>query len=89
MDSTFQHFYELFDQLGLPSDDLSIRRFLRQHQPLDEGIALHEAPFWSEQQAAFLKEALKDDSDWAVVVDQLNVALHDHVDPDELPSIDD
>ncbi|WP_299872846.1 DUF2789 family protein [uncultured Cocleimonas sp.] len=32
---------------------------------------------WSNSQADFLKESIAEDSDWAVVVDHLNVLLRD------------
>lgn len=77
-------FTTLFEQLGLPSDPASIAQFLKQHTPLDDGIHLYEAPFWSPQQAMLLKEKLKCDDDWAIVVDQLNAALHEKPDLDKL-----
>ena len=77
-------FTALFEQLGLDSDPLSIARFLKQHAPLEEGIHLHEAPFWTPQQAMLLQEKLKCDDDWAIVVDQLNAALHEKPDLDKL-----
>lgn len=75
MDSPFHHFADLFEQLGLPADDLSIARFLRTHAPLDAPLPLHEAPFWTPAQAALLKEELLVDADWAEVVDRLSAAL--------------
>lgn len=66
---------ELFSQLGLDSDARSIDGFIVRHAPLDEAIRLDQAPFWSPQQALFLCEALREDADWAPVVDQLNVLL--------------
>ena len=77
-------FTSLFEQLGLDSDPDSIEQFIRDHRPLDEGVQLYEAPFWSEQQAAMLKERLKNDDEWAIVVDQLNAALHEKPDLDKL-----
>lgn len=44
----------LFDMLGLPTDELAIHRFIRSHS-LDDAQALADAPFWSPQQAAFLR----------------------------------
>ncbi|MCX7256199.1 MAG: DUF2789 domain-containing protein [Polaromonas sp.] len=69
------HFTELFAQLGLPTDNPDIGQFLSAHRPLAEGIALADAPFWSTSQAAFLREKIVEDADWAEVVDQLNAAL--------------
>ena len=77
-------FTELFAQLGLPNDPDSIAQFIRQHAPLPEAVFLHHAPFWSPQQAQMLKEKIKCDDDWAIVVDQLNAALREPVDIDKL-----
>jgi hypothetical protein len=77
-------FTELFAQLGLPDDPASIAQFIRQHAPLPEGMFLHHAPFWTPQQAQMLKEKISCDDDWAIVVDQLNVALHEKPDLDKL-----
>lgn len=65
----------LFTQLGLPGDAASIERFVTTHAPLPEHIRLSEAPFWTPSQAAFLREELQEDADWAEVVDQLNLML--------------
>jgi hypothetical protein len=78
MDHTYHRFSELFRQLGLPEDVDSIKNFLSAHSPLDDGVALENAPFWSEAQSALLREGLLEDADWAVVADQLNVALRAH-----------
>lgn len=67
----------LFAQLGQPSDTTSIACFIALHGPLAPGIRLPDASFWSPTQAAFLREAIVNDSDWAEVVEQLNLALHD------------
>lgn len=77
-------FTTLFEQLGLESDPDSIARFIKQHAPLAEGVHIYEAPIWTPQQAMMLKEKLKCDDDWAIVVDQLNVALHEKPDLDKL-----
>jgi hypothetical protein len=71
---------ELFNQLGLDSDRASIERFIAEHAPLDESVKLDQAPFWTPQQAQFLSEALRDDADWAPIVDQLNVLLRKRLD---------
>ncbi|SDP39777.1 Protein of unknown function [Rhodoferax sp. OV413] len=75
MDTSTHRFTELFAQLGLPSDAQSIAHFLAMHSPLAGNIQLPDATFWSPAQAAFLREALLQDSDWAEVVDQLSEAL--------------
>lgn len=66
----------LFAQLGLPSDEASIDRFIATHAPLPERVPLAGAPFWTPAQAAFLREEILEDADWAEIVDQLNVCLH-------------
>jgi hypothetical protein len=75
MEEPAHRFSELFAQLGLPSDEPEIARFLRAHAPLAGAVRLPDAPFWSTAQSAFLREALLQDSDWAELADQLNAAL--------------
>jgi hypothetical protein len=77
MEHNFHPFHELFEQLGLPSTPDAIREFIARHRPLPHDIPLHEAPFWTPAQAAFLREAIEADSDWAEVVDALNAALRE------------
>lgn len=76
METTNHQFYELFEQLGLPSSEQDIRNFIERHRPLPGDVKITEAPFWTDAQKALLKELLLEDADWAVPVDQLNVALH-------------
>jgi len=71
----FHPFHELFEQLGLGSSPDEIRAFLNEHAPLPHEVDLPDAPFWTPAQAAFLREALVADGDWAEVVDALNAAL--------------
>lgn len=66
----------LFSQLGCANDVASIRAFIEANTPLDSAVQLHEAAFWSASQSAFLREALLEDADWAIVVDALNAELH-------------
>ena len=66
----------LFAQLGQPSDETAIARFIETRGPLANGVQLHEAAFWTPAQACFLRQALLDDADWAEVADALNVELH-------------
>ena len=65
----------LFAQLGLDNDENSIDAFGAQHRLPDE-VKLIDAEFWTPQQAAFLKEELRADAEWAPVVDEMNVLLH-------------
>ena len=76
METTNHEFHELFEQLGLPSSEPEIRAFIDRHRPLPGDVKITEAPFWTDAQKALLKELLLEDADWAVPVDQLNVALH-------------
>jgi hypothetical protein len=65
----------LFAQLGLPDEASAIERFIATHD-LPHNVALAEAPFWTPAQAAFLREEIEDDADWAEIVDELNARLH-------------
>ena len=65
----------LFAQLGLPSEPDAVDHFISEHRPLDPGIALYRAPFWSSSQRDFLKEEIIEDADWAGVIDELNGRL--------------
>lgn len=75
MESQTHSLSQLFCQLGLPDDEQGIAQFISGHRPLANGVALHEAPFWDTAQAAFLREEIIDDADWAPVVDTLNSML--------------
>jgi hypothetical protein len=75
MEEPVHPLHELFNQLGLPSDGAAIEGFIASHSPLPQEIRLSEAPFWTQAQAQFLSEAMRDDADWAPIVDQLNVLL--------------
>lgn len=77
MEKHTHRFSELFAQLGLPSDEHGIAQFLKAHRPLAGSVKLPDAPFWSSAQAAFLHEALLQDSDWAELADQLSQALRE------------
>jgi hypothetical protein len=80
MDAPVHSTAQLFAQLGLPSDPGSIYRFIDQHRPLPDCVKLSEAPFWTPSQAAFLREGLQADADWAQIIDTLNAALHEATD---------
>lgn len=76
MEQPIHPFSELFAQLGLPSDEASIRAFIGRHAPLPADMRLEEAPFWNTAQAQLLREERIDDADWIETIDQLNLALH-------------
>lgn len=65
----------LFAQLGLPDSEKEVERFIGQHRLTSEE-KLHEAAFWSPAQSNLIREMWKQDSDWCVVVDELNARLH-------------
>ena len=66
----------LFDQLGLSSKEEDIDAFFASHS-LPPDVKLIDAPFWTPAQARFLKEEMREDAEWAPVVDQFNVRLHE------------
>jgi len=65
----------LFAQLGLPSEQAAVENFIATHRPLENGIALYRAPFWTAAQRDFLKEEIIEDADWSAVIDELNGRL--------------
>ena len=76
MESTQHTLNNLFAQLGLPASDQEIETFIQTHSHLAGYLTLAEAPFWTPAQAAFLREEILKDADWAEVIDQLNARLH-------------
>jgi len=75
MDTSKHTLSTLFAQLGLDNSPEQIQAFVRRHQ-LSAGMELAEAPFWSQAQASFLREAWRADSDWSDTIDELNKLLH-------------
>jgi len=75
MDTTASSMTNLFRQLGLSASHADIADFIRDHQ-LPEAVCVSEAPFWNDAQRQFLSEEWGEDADWAIVVDELNEALH-------------
>lgn len=67
---------DLFAQLGLDSSDEAIETFIQNNQ-LPENTSLKEAPFLDEQQKMFICEEWKRDAVWSLVIDELNVRLHE------------
>lgn len=76
MECPFHNLSNLFAQLGEPSDEASIVRFIETHGPLPDSQRCHEAPFWTPAQSRFLRESLHNDADWAAAADELNTRLH-------------
>ena len=74
MDTSRHDLNALFRQLGLPDSPKEIDAFIAGHA-MPPGSALAEAPFWSAGQAAFLAQALAEDSEWTGAVDDLDSRL--------------
>ena len=72
MESMSHDLSSLFEQLGLEDSNEAINYFISKHKPLSDHVPLHEAEFWNNTQAEFLKQAIDEDADWAIVVDQLD-----------------
>lgn len=66
----------LFEQLGLDSSEQAIAQFISAHQ-LDAQTLIGDAPYWNDAQRQFLREKIKSDGEWAIIVDQLNESLHE------------
>jgi len=77
MDLTNHSLNALFAQLGLPHEQVDIKAFVDAHRPLGGELSLADAPFWTEAQSRFLREEIVVDADWAEVIDQLNLMLHE------------
>jgi len=76
METSIHTLNNLFAQLGLPASDAEIERFITTHSHLAGYVSLADAPYWTPAQAAFLREEILKDADWAEVIDQLNARLH-------------
>ena len=76
MEAPMHSINNLFAQLGLPSDQVSVEHFIKTHSPLPASVALCDALFWTPTQASFLREELLNDADWAEVIEELNAQLH-------------
>lgn len=68
----------LFQQLGLEANEAAIADFIKSHQ-LTADVHISCAPYWNPAQRAFISEKLAIDDNWAVIVDQLNEALHESI----------
>lgn len=76
MDTNPHTLNSLFEQLGLPSSDDAIAQFVSTHKLFSDDIPLHEATFWTEAQANFLRDEIISDAEWAEAIDELNALLH-------------
>jgi len=77
LDTSIHSLSGLFAQLGLPNSPAEIQSFIDRHKPLPQAEPLANAAIWNLSQATFLREAIAKDSDWAEVVDELNLLLRD------------
>jgi len=75
MDLSTHNLKNLFDQLGLPSDDASIQQFIKDNAPIPPDQPIYESSCFNDAQAAFLAQGLDEDSDWTEVIDTLHAAL--------------
>ena len=75
MDTSAHTLTALFAQLGLDNSEQDVKLFVQQHK-LAPGMAIQDAPFWSNAQASFIRESLKQDAEWCEVIDELNALLH-------------
>lgn len=75
MEHNHTNLSELFAQLGLPHEQHEIEQFIQDHAKLPAKTKIENAEFWTDAQAAFLKTALIEDSEWAEVIDQLSISL--------------
>ena len=66
---------DLFKQLGLPADPKSIADFIARHAGACQTCTLPYAAIWTDSQRAFLKEAINEDSDWAIPAERLTGLL--------------
>ena len=76
MDTSEVRMTNLFNQLGLDASERGIADFIANHS-LPPEVYLSDASFWNPAQRQLLDELLKADARWALVVDQLNEALHE------------
>lgn len=67
---------DLFAQLGLDSDDEAIEQFIKTHQ-LPEAVPMKNADFWNEKQRQFIIDEYENNAVWVMVLDELNVRLHE------------
>lgn len=71
MESPFHSLVDLFKQLGLPHEPSAIQVFIESNRSACQGCSLEDAPVWSASQAAFLREAVEADADWAIAAESL------------------
>lgn len=75
MESPIHRIGDLFRQLGLPDEPAAIEAFLTEHRPQPGDVLLADLPMWTPSQAAFLREEIAKDGDWAELVDVCGALL--------------
>lgn len=75
MENPIHRLGDLFRQLGLSDEPAAIEAFFAKHRPQPGDVRLDEMPIWTPSQAAFLREEIAKDGDWAELVDILGVLL--------------
>lgn len=75
MDNQPPRMRDLFEQLGLPNTQAAISEFIVAHRPLHASMKLEEAPFWTPQQAHFIREGIQRDAEWSNHIDSLDASL--------------
>ena len=71
MDTSTHSLNNLFAQMGLANTDDAIAAYARLHR-LRSDVLLLRAECWTPSQAQFIRDAMREDSDWSAAVDQLN-----------------
>ena len=66
---------DLFKQLGLSFDSASIDAFITQHSGVCKHCGLPDAPIWTDIQRYFLREAVAQDTEWAMPAESLTGML--------------
>lgn len=74
MDTSTHSLNNLFAQMGLANTDDAIAAYTRLHR-LRSDVLLHRAECWTPAQAQFIRDAMREDSDWSAAVDQLNAQM--------------
>lgn len=65
----------LFKQLGMAHDTAAIENFINDNSVVPDGTEIHELQCWSRSQTNFLQQAITEDAEWCIGVDQLNTVL--------------
>ena len=75
MDTSLHNLKGLFLQLGLSDQQTAIDQFIEHNSPLPATTNLANAPFLNANQQSFIRQQWELDSDWCVVIDELDSLL--------------